>query len=76
MHCMQDEYFIISMCLHTEAQFTMYRIQSFIALLLGCFSPLSYYNQPIKLKMEESDDIEHTSINNFADISRNEGYVD
>ncbi len=24
--------------------------------------------------MEESDDIEHTSINNFADISRNEGY--
>ncbi len=55
---------------------TMYRIQSFIGLLLGCFSPLSYSNQPIKLKMEESDDIEHTSINNFADISRNEVYVD
>ena len=35
---------------------TMYRIQSFIAieLLLGYFSPLSYYNQAIKLKMEES----------------------
>ncbi len=35
----------------------MYRIQSFIELLLGCFNPLSYYNQPIELKMEESDDI-------------------
>ncbi len=31
---------------------TMYRqIQSFIELLFGCFSPLSYYNQPIKLKI-------------------------
>ncbi len=50
-----------------HSMITMYRIQSFIELLLGCFNPLSYYNQPIKLKMEESDDIEHTSINNFAD---------
>ncbi len=44
--------------------------------MLGCSSTLSSYNVHIKFKMEESDEIEHTSINNFADISRNQGYVD
>ena len=44
--------------------------------MLGCFCPLSSYNVPIKFKMEESDDIEHIFINNFADISRNQGYLE
>ncbi len=46
----------------------MYRMQSQIKLKQGKITILWSYKQPIKFKMEESGNIEHTSINNFADI--------
>ncbi len=49
MTCIPDLYGEIDLA--APCLLTMYRIQSFIELLLGCFSPLSYYNQPIKLKI-------------------------
>ncbi len=49
--------------------------------MLGCFSQLSSHNVPIKLKMEESDDIETTKhelnkwLHHVHGASRGSGWV-